>query len=436
MNKLSQAIILSLVISGIYGASTVDAAFNGVTNTTGTATATGSNSIAAGSGATAQGIDSIALGNSVKADSTNTLVIGVNSNVQGATETSTSNSVAIGFENQIKNGARESVAIGANNTLNVGNNGSVGLGYSNTISGSEAISIGYANKVTANKGIVIGDNAEATSTNSIALGADSKTGDTSSLSRTAYLSQERFVTTNGVLSVGAAGKTRRITNVAGGSADTDAVNVAQLKASQANLKDVIGGNASIDSSTGKVVVSDIGGTGANTISGAIQNNTNDILALQNKSADYDSRISENSHEIKSVGASAAALAGLHPLSFDPDDKANFAVAGGFYKGEKSVALGAFYRPNEETMLNLATTLGNSDNMVNMGVSFKVGDTKHERKIKEQYKTAPISTVYVLEDEVSGLKAENTSQKQEIAQLKAKSEQQEALIQKLIAKVGI
>ena len=122
-----------------------------------------------------------------------------------------------------------------------------------------------------------------------------------------------------------------IHNVAAGTADTDAVNVSQL-------------NQAWDQ---------------------INNNTTAITNIGNKVGELDSRIDE-------VGAGAAALPALHPLDFDPDDKWDFAAGYGNYRGENAVAIGAFYRPNEDTMFSVGGTVGNGDNMVNAGVSFKLG----------------------------------------------------------------
>ena len=122
-----------------------------------------------------------------------------------------------------------------------------------------------------------------------------------------------------------------IHNVAAGTADTDAVNVSQL-------------NEAWDQ---------------------INNNTTAITNIGNKVGELDSRIDE-------VGAGAAALAALHPLDFDPDDKWDFAAGYGNYRGENAVAIGAFYRPNEDTMFSVGGTVGNDDNMVNAGVSLKIG----------------------------------------------------------------
>ena len=97
----------------------------------------------------------------------------------------------------------------------------------------------------------------------------------------------------------------------------------------------------------------------------ITNMGSQITNIGNKVGELDSRIDE-------VGAGAAALAALHPLDFDPDDKWDFAAGYGNYRGENAVAIGAFYRPNEDTMFSVGGTVGNDDNMVNAGVSFKIG----------------------------------------------------------------
>lgn len=84
------------------------------------------------------------------------------------------------------------------------------------------------------------------------------------------------------------------------------------------------------------------------------------------------RINQLGGRINKVGAGAAALAALHPLDFDPEDKWNFAAGYGNYRNANSTAVGAFYRPNDDTMLSVATNFGNGENMINAGVSFKLG----------------------------------------------------------------
>ena len=94
-------------------------------------------------------------------------------------------------------------------------------------------------------------------------------------------------------------------------------------------------------------------------------NTESIYNINNRVSNLDNRINK-------VGAGAAALAALHPLDFNPDDKWDFAVGYGNYRNANSVAFGAFYRPNEDTMFSLGTNFGNGENMFNAGVSFKIG----------------------------------------------------------------
>ena len=114
---------------------------------------------------------------------------------------------------------------------------------------------------------------------------------------------------------------KKITNVAAGTADTDAVNVSQLKQIGGNIKNI------------------------------------------------DSRVNR-------VGAGAAALAALHPLDFDPDDKLDIAAGYGNYKDAHAVSIGAFYRPNEDTLFSVGGSFGGGENMLNAGVSLKLGQGNH------------------------------------------------------------
>jgi hypothetical protein len=82
------------------------------------------------------------------------------------------------------------------------------------------------------------------------------------------------------------------------------------------------------------------------------------------------------NRVNKVGAGAAALAALHPLDFDPDDKWDFAAGYGNYRNANAVAVGAFYRPNEDTMFSIGGSFGNGENMVNAGVSLKIGGGNH------------------------------------------------------------
>ena len=140
------------------------------------------------------------------------------------------------------------------------------------------------------------------------------------------------VKVNDKVTIAADGK---ISGVAAGTEDTDAVNVAQLKNT----------NQRIDGVENQVI-----------------SNTNRINQLGNR--------------VNKVGAGAAALAALHPMDFDPDDKLTFSAGYGNYGGENAAAIGAYYRPDEKVMFSVAGTVGNGENMVNAGVSFALDRTNH------------------------------------------------------------
>lgn len=175
----------------------------------------------------------------------------------------------------------------------------------------------------AEKAIALGNQAQANNHNDVALGSGSST--------------EKAVATHGTtidgeyygfagteptstVSIGSKGKERTITNVAAGRVQydsTDAINGSQLYAT---------------------------------------NQAIETLARR----------------INKIGANAAAMAALHPLDFDPDDKWDFAAGVGRYRGVHAVALGIFYRPNEDTMISVSGNLGSGDKMVNAGISLKIG----------------------------------------------------------------
>ena len=106
----------------------------------------------------------------------------------------------------------------------------------------------------------------------------------------------------------------------------------------------------------------------------IEKETADRIAGDNV---LNSRINQVESDANKGIAKASALAALHPLDYDPDNKFDIAAAGGFYKGENAFALGAFYRPNRNVMLSMGTTLTSGDNAYNVGVTFKIGKSgKH------------------------------------------------------------
>ena len=156
----------------------------------------------------------------------------------------------------------------------------------------------------------------------------------------------------------------KIHGVAPGTADTDAVNVSQLKASNAGLQEAV------------------------------------------------NRVGT---ETQRVGAHAVAMAALKPIQYDPLEPTQIMAGIGNYRGETAGAIGIAHYRTEDTMFNVGVSLGTSHNMVNAGVTHKFGGSR-ERKdaIPERYKAGPISSVYVMQDEVSSLKKENSNQKTVIA----------------------
>ncbi len=105
-------------------------------------------------------------------------------------------------------------------------------------------------------------------------------------------------------------------------------------------------------------------------------NGSQLFATNQQVAQNAQNISKLGNRINKVGAGAAALAALHPLDFDPDDKWDFAAGYGNYNGENAAAIGAYYRPNEDTMFSVGGSFGNGENMVNAGISLKLGQGNH------------------------------------------------------------
>ena len=128
-------------------------------------------------------------------------------------------------------------------------------------------------------------------------------------------------------------------------------------------------------------------------------------------------IGNTKDEAHGIGADAAALAALKPLQYDPVEPTQIMAGIGNYQQKTAVALGVAHYTNESTMLNAGVSLGTGHTMVNVGYTRKFGHTKDEKEIPDRYKAGPISSIYVMQDEVSALKAENEQQKREIQELR-------------------
>ena len=127
-------------------------------------------------------------------------------------------------------------------------------------------------------------------------------------------------------------------------------------------------------------------------------------------------------KIADVGATSAAISGLKPLQYDPLEPTQVLAAVGHYKGSTAAAVGVAHYTNESTMFHMGVSLGGYDNMINAGVSYKFGTSDAKKAIPARYKAGPISSAYVLQDEVTALKAENERMKQHDLELTAKYDQ--------------
>ena len=182
-----------------------------------------------------------------------------------------------------------------------------------------------------------------------------------------------YYTTNGI----SAGD-QKINNVKAGVADTDAVNVSQLK----RLQDQIAASSSVTTVTAgdhiKVTPTVNGNTHdykvslADDIADQITNNTTNINKNTNDIKNIKGDLSKIDKRVDKSVAGAAALAALHPLDFDPDAKWDFAAGYGHYRSGNAAALGAFYRPNEDVQLSVGSTVGSDETVFNAGLSVKIG----------------------------------------------------------------
>ena len=487
----------------------------------------------------------LAIGGGNKADYTQkTSIIGVNNTVTGTSGSpSTFNSIT-GYNNTATNVKHVSVIGSKNNVTNT--NGAVVFGDKRTLTGADgSVVIGSSQNGTSTSvknAVAIGSETNVTVAGGVALGSGSVASvDKGAVGYDASGTNHNSDTTGvwkstaAAVSVGdAAGNTkvtRQITNVAAGTADTDAVNVAQLKKVAAKAAEEaakhttvtagdyvtvtetetngqknytvsgpkmestdgsvritdkvengkkVGYNLSVDTSslgiektkveagdnvtvtskktgntttytvnakdtvvTGGTATYASNGTGSATL---INNDgtTATITGLQdrytssaslsgdtlnftrNDGSTYSvsgiassqdiknvtNKVGELGTRVNRVGAGAAALAALHPLDFDPDDKWDVAAGYGNYKDAHAVSVGAFYRPNEDTMFSVGGSFGGGENMVNAGVSVKLGQGNHVSTSK----VAMAKEIVDLKDAVTRLEAQNEQFRQIIGQM--------------------
>jgi len=321
-------------------------------------TALGSSALAVGNEAQAKMSESIAIGHGAQADKTWGIAVG--------TRAAASDVRSLAFGHEAKSTGYKANAIGADAQAK-GNHANA-IGSSAYANGDHAQAFGagaHADGVrtnvfgsdasaSADYSIAIGNKAAASTANSIALGANATTRSATNVTSATVAGHTfgGFAGTSpvGSVSVGKAGEERQLHNVAAGeisATSTDAVNGSQLYSVANDLQDQIK----------KSVPSNV---------------TNQITNINNRVGDVEKRVNK-------VGAGSAALAALHPLDFNPDDKWTIAAGYGHYHNANSAALGAFYRPNEDTMFSVGGTVGTGETQLNAGVSLRLGKRSPESR---------------------------------------------------------
>lgn len=347
------------------------------------AKASGRNSFAFGSHAESLVGYTIAIGNQARTASYDSVAIGNGAFVSGES------SVAFGRSNNVT--GENSVAVGANNGTVAGGQSAV-VGYNNKIgsqkeqlvfgsnsesNGQGALVFGTHAKSLATDAVAFGNNTIADKSNAVAIGTNSVTDDAVGVDGV-DLNGTRHIFAGeqpgAVVSFGSKARTgaggvaqynRQLQNVSAGRVEADsldAVNGSQLYAAYDEI---------------------------NTIGAKVRTNTSDISTLQDASANHEgrittleqrtynmageinNRINETEQRVNRLGASSAALAGLHPLEFNRNDKVSYAVSYGHYRNSNALALGAFIRPNERLMIGVGATLG-AENQYTINLAFKTG----------------------------------------------------------------
>lgn len=381
--------------------------------------------VAIGNQARVSSYDSVAIGNGAFVSGESSVVLGRTNNVTGA------DTVVIGANNGTVAGGQSAI-VGYNNKIGADKEQLV-FGSNSESNGQGALTFGTHAKSLATDAVAFGNNTIADQANSVAIGTNSVTdsavgvdGITINGTRHVFAGEQpaSVVSFGSKARAGAGGVTqynRQLTNVSAGqiSADSlDAINGSQLYAAideietnakqisknKQNIKDVaiglnmlgdvvndheqaIAGNTTaIANNTNRIN----GNTSAiNTLGQKVTANTADIRSLEHVADNHEGRITtlENrslglandinnkvnnlGQRVNKLGASSAALAGLHPLDFNRNDKVSYAVSYGHYRNSNAVALGVFARPNERIMLGFGATLG-GENQYTVNVAFKTG----------------------------------------------------------------
>lgn len=381
--------------------------------------------VAIGNQARVSSYDSVAIGNGAFVSGESSVVLGRTNNVTGA------DTVVIGANNGTVAGGQSAI-VGYNNKIGADKEQLV-FGSNSESNGQGALTFGTHAKSLATDAVAFGNNTIADKANSVAIGTNSVTDDavgvdgiTINGTRHVFAGEQpaSVVSFGSKARAGAGGVTqynRQLTNVSAGqiSADSlDAVNGSQLYAAvdeiETNAKQIAKNKQNIkDVAVGLNMLGDVVNDHEQAIAGhttAIANNTNringntsaintlgqkvtantaDIRSLEHVADNHEGRITtlENrslglandinnkvnnlGQRVNKLGASSAALAGLHPLDFNRNDKVSYAVSYGHYRNSNAVALGVFARPNERIMLGFGATLG-GENQYTVNLAFKTG----------------------------------------------------------------
>ena len=414
---------------------------------------------AVGSQARTSAYDTIAIGNGAYVSGVSSVAIGRTNNITGE------NTVVVGANNKDIKG-NQSTVIGYNNTM-AGDMEQTIIGANSETSGQGAMAIGTHTQATAVDAVAVGNNIIADKSNSVAIGTNSVTDDavgvdgiTINGTRHVFAGEQptSVVSFGSRERAGAGGVkyyNRQLQNVSAGRVEADsldAINGSQLfavvdevetnatninKNAQAiaknkeNIKDIAVGlnmlgdvfndhEQAIANNTKNIAGNT---TAINNNANKINTNTADIRVLEhvadnheqrittlenrsiNLAKDINNKVNNLGQRVNKLGASSAALAGLHPLDFNRNDKASYAVSYGHYRNANAVALGAFYRPNERTMIGAGVSLG-GETQLTLNVAFKTGkgsDYLAEAKDKD-------SRISKLEAMVQKLMAEVEQQK--------------------------
>ena len=347
------------------------------------ATAAGRNSFAFGSHAESLVEYTIAIGNQARTAAYDSVAIGNGAFVSGES------SVAFGRSNNVT--GENSVAVGANNGTVSGGQSAI-VGYNNRIgsqkeqlvfgsnsesNGQGALVFGTHAKSLATDAVAFGNNTIADRANSVAIGTNAVTDDAVGVDG---------IDLNGTRHIFAGEQPGAVVSF-GSKARTGAGGVAQYNR---QLQNVSAGRVeadSLDAVNGSQLFAAY--DEINSLGTKVRTNTSDISTLQATSADHEgritaleqrtynmageinNRINATEQRINKLGASSAALAGLHPLEFNRNDKVSYSISYGHYRNSNAVALGVFARPNERIMLGFGATLG-GENQYTVNVAFKTG----------------------------------------------------------------